>query len=256
VTGTAPVCIVTGGAAGIGRACAEYFAARGYRVLAADVDGAAAEAVAEAIAAATGGQVLGLACDVAGEADCRRVAEAALGNWGRIDVLVGNAGVQTGGRLIDASEADWEQLVGVNLRGLANSCRAVLPAMIARHDGRIVLVSSSSALRSPPGMAIYDMTKAGVIGLVHSLAVDHGRDGVRVNAVCPGATLTDHHIRAAAARGQTVADLRARTTGYGLLGRVAEPSEIAAAIHFLASDAASFVTGATLVVDGGYTIKG
>lgn len=253
---TAPVCVVTGGAAGIGRACVEYFAARGYRVVVADIDGAAAETAAAAATAATGAQVLGLACDVAAEVDCRRVADAALARWGRIDVLVGNAGVQLNGRLIDASEADWDRLVSVNLRGLVNSCRAVLPAMIARHDGRIVLVSSSNAQRSPPGMALYDMTKTGVIGLVHSLAVDHGHDGVRVNAVCPGATLTDHHVRAAAARGQSVEDLRARTAGYGLLGRVAEPSEIAAAIHFLASDAASFVTGATLVVDGGFTIKG
>lgn len=92
--------------------------------------------------------------------------------------------------------------------------------------------------------------------LTRSLAVDHGRDGIRVNAECPSATLTDHHIRQAAARGQTEAELRERTRGYGLLGRVAEPAEIAAAIHFLASDAASFATGATLVVDGGFTIQG
>lgn len=256
MTQPAPVSIVTGGAAGIGRACVEYFAARGYRVVAADVDGAAAEAAAGAIAAATGQEVLGLACDVASATECQGAADAALARWGRIDVLVGNAGVQTGGRLIDATEADWDRLVAVNLKGLVNSCRAVLPAMIAQRDGRIVLVSSINALRSPPGMAIYDMTKTGVIGLMRSLAVDHGRDGVRANAVCPGATLTDHHIRAAAARGQTVDDLRRRTAGYGLLGRVAEPAEIAAAIHFLASDAASFVTGETLVVDGGFTIKG
>jgi NAD(P)-dependent dehydrogenase (short-subunit alcohol dehydrogenase family) len=256
MSGAAPACIVTGGAAGIGRACVEYFAARGYRTIAADIDASAAESAARAIAARTGQEVLGLACDVASAPDCRRVADEARARWGRIDALIGNAGVQTGGRLIDSTDADWDQLVAVNLKGLVNSCRAVLPAMIAQHDGRIVLVSSINALLSPPGMAIYDMTKTGVIGLMRSLAVDHGRDGVRVNAVCPGATMTDHHIRAAAARGQSEADLRKRTAGYGLLGRVAEPAEIAAAIHFLASDAASFVTGATLVVDGGFTIRG
>ncbi len=100
------------------------------------------------------------------------------------------------------------------------------------------------------------MTKTGVLGIMRSLAVDHGRDGIRVNAVCPGATMTDHHIRAAAARGLTEDELRRRTAGYALLGRVAEPSEIASAIQFLASDAASFVTGATLVVDGGFTVRG
>jgi len=256
----APVCIVTGGAAGIGRGCVECFAREGYRVLAADIDGTAAQSTARAVAQASGGathaDIVGIACDVASAADCARMAAAAVDRWGRIDTLVGNAGLQTGGRLLDATEQDWDRLVGVNLKGLFNCCRAVLPTMIAQHDGRIVLVSSINALRAPQAMTIYDMTKTGVIGLMRSLAVDHGRDGIRVNAVCPGATMTDHHIRAAAARGQSEADLRARTRGYGLLGRVAEPAEIAAAIHFLASDQASFITGATLVVDGGFTIQG
>jgi len=252
----APVCIVTGGAAGIGRACVDVFAQHGYCVAAADVDGPAAAATARAISASTGQDIAGIRCDVAIAADCRDLAADALRRWGRIDALVANAGLQTPGRLIDATEEDWERLVAVNLKGVAGICRAVLPAMIERRDGRIVLVSSINALRAPAGMSIYDMTKAGVLGLMRSLAVDHGADGVRVNAVCPGATLTDHHLRAAAARGLTEADLRNRTRGYGLLGRVAEPAEIASAIHFLASDQASFVTGATLVVDGGVTIRG
>ena len=184
------------------------------------------------------------------------MARVATDRWGRIDVFVGNAGLQTPGRLLDATEEDWERLVAVNLKGIVNGCRAVLPSMIARHDGRIVLVSSINAVLAPSAMTLYDMTKTGVLGIMRSLAVDHGRDGVRVNAVCPGATMTDHHIRAAAARGMSEEDLRRRTAGYALLGRVAEPAEIAAAIHFLASDAGSFVTGATLVVDGGFTIRG
>ena len=170
----------------------------------------------------------------------------ALARWGRIDALVGNAGLQIPGRLLDATDDDWQRLVDVNLKGIVNICRAVLPAMIGQRDGRIVLVSSINAVLAPAGMALYDMTKTGVLGLTRNLAADHGRDGVRVNAVCPGATLTDHHLRAAAARGMTADDVRQRTAGYGLLGRIAEPAEIAAAIHFLASDAASFVTGATL----------
>jgi meso-butanediol dehydrogenase/(S,S)-butanediol dehydrogenase/diacetyl reductase len=252
----APVVIVTGGAAGIGRACVETFAQHGYRVVVADRDAPAAAAVARAISVDSGQDVVGCACDVASAAACAEVAADALRRWGRIDALVGNAGLQAGGRLIDASDEDWDRLVGVNLKGVANACRAVLPAMIEQRDGRIVLVSSINALRSPAAMTIYDMTKTGVLGLTRSLAVDHGRDGIRVNAVCPGATLTDHHIKAAAARGQSADDLRNRTRGYGLLGRVAEPAEIAAAIHFLASDSASFITGATLVVDGGFTIQG
>lgn len=251
-----PVCLVTGGGAGIGRACVDYFAARGYRVIAADIDAAAAQSAAQEAHRRHGIEALGVGCNVAQFADCRQAANTALQQWGRIDALVGNAGLQTAGRLIDTDDAHWEQLMSVNLKGIANACRAVLPTMIAQHDGRIVLVSSINAVLSPAAMTVYDMTKTGVIGLMHGLAVDHGRDGVRVNAICPGATLTDHHIRAAAARGLSEADLRQRTQGYALLGRVAEPAEIAAAIHFLASDAASFVTGATLMVDGGFTIKG
>jgi meso-butanediol dehydrogenase/(S,S)-butanediol dehydrogenase/diacetyl reductase len=257
VSGTpGPVCIVTGGAAGIGRACVQYFAARGARVIAADVQARAVSQNPGLPGEAGAGEIVAMQCDVASAAMCQEFANAALARWGRIDVLVANAGLQTSSRLVDADESEWERLVAVNLRGVVNSCRAVLPAMIAQRDGRIVLVSSINAVRSPPGMGLYDMTKTGVLGLTRSLAVDHGRDGIRVNAVCPGATITEHHIRAAAQRGQSEQDLRRRTQGYGLLGRVAEPAEIAAAIHFLASDAASFVTGATLVVDGGFTIQG
>jgi meso-butanediol dehydrogenase/(S,S)-butanediol dehydrogenase/diacetyl reductase len=252
----APVCIVTGGGAGIGRACVETFAGRGFRVLAADIDAAAAVAAAGQASAATRVDVAGFGCDVSDRSACEAMTRSALTRWGRIDALVGNAGLQTGGRLLDASEDDWDRLVAVNLRGIVNCCRAVLPAMVERRAGSIVLVSSINAIRAPAGMTLYDMTKTGVLGLMRSLAVDHGADGIRVNAVCPGATLTDHHIRAAADRGVSEEELRRRTAGYGVLGRVAEPAEIAAAIHFLASDAASFITGATLVVDGGFTIRG
>jgi len=256
MTDDAPVCIVTGGGAGIGRACVDYFAQRGHRVVAADIDADAARSSAHAAQSRHNIETAGIECDVAHRAACDALARVALDRWGRIDVFVGNAGLQTPGRLLDASEADWERLVAVNLKGIVNGCRAVLPSMISRHHGRIVLVSSINAVLAPSAMTLYDMTKTGVLGIMRSLAVDHGRDGVRVNAVCPGATMTDHHIRAAAARGMTEEDLRRRTAGYALLGRVAEPVEIAAAIHFLASDAASFVTGATLVVDGGFTIRG
>jgi meso-butanediol dehydrogenase/(S,S)-butanediol dehydrogenase/diacetyl reductase len=252
----ARVCVVTGGGAGIGRACVDEFARHGWLVLAADVEEQAALATAAGVRERRGIDALGVRCDVADAQSCTAAAGAALARWGRIDALVGNAGLQTPGRLIDATDDDWQRLVDVNLKGIVHICRAVLPAMIERHDGRIVLVSSINAVLAPPGMALYDMTKTGVLGLMRSLAADHGRDGVRVNAVCPGATLTDHHLRAAAARGMTADDVRKRTAGYGLLGRIAEPAEIASAIHFLASDAASFITGATLVVDGGFTVRG
>lgn len=250
------VCIVTGGGAGIGRATVEVFAKAGFHVIVADVDAEAAAATAMRASDRHSAEVIAVACDVTDPKDCGDVVAEAIHRWGRIDALVGNAGLQTGGSLLDATDEQWDRLVGVNLRGIVNACQAVLPAMIRQHDGRIVLVSSINAVLAPPAMTLYDMTKAGVLGIMRSLAVDHGKDGIRVNAVCPGATLTDHHIRAAAERGVSEEELRRRTQGYALLGRVAEPAEIAAAIHFLASDAASFVTGATLMVDGGFTIRG
>jgi len=248
-------CIVTGGAAGIGRASVERFVREGYGVLVADRDEAAVRASVAMLAKEFGADVTAICADVADARDCERMAHAALTRWGRIDVLVGNAGVQSAGRLLESTDEDWAHVVDVNLRGIVHCCRAVLPTMLEQRDGRIVLVSSVNALRSPAGMGLYDLSKTAVLGVVRSLAVEHGADGVRVNAVCPGATLTDHHLRAAAARGQSADDLRASTRGYGALGRVAEPQEIAAAIYFLASDDASFVTGATLVVDGGFSIK-
>lgn len=245
------VAIVTGAAAGIGRACVRRLAADGYQVLAADRDLAGAAA----LAAAAPDQVVAQVCDVAEADHCERLAEIALDRWGRIDVAVANAGVQTPGRLLDMAPEDRVRVWQVNVEGVAATCRAVLPAMIAQGDGRLVLISSINAARSPPAMAYYDASKHAVIGLMRAIAVDHGADGVRANAICPGATLTDHHLRAAAARGQSADDLRCATQGYGLLGRVAEPEEIASVVAFLAGPDSSFVTGATLMVDGGASVK-
>jgi len=194
--------------------------------------------------------------DVAQEADCGRAADEVLARWGRIDVLVANAGVQIPGGVLDAGEADWERILGVNLKGVALSCRSVIPALRERRAGSIVVVSSVNALVGSAGMAVYDASKAGVLALMRSLAVELGADGIRVNAVCPGNTITDHHINRLAEQNVTLQQIREMTRGYGALGRAAEPSEIANAIYFLASDEASFITGHTLVVDGGFSISG
>jgi meso-butanediol dehydrogenase/(S,S)-butanediol dehydrogenase/diacetyl reductase len=184
------------------------------------------------------------------------MAKAAIEKWGRIDVLVANAGVQIGGSLLDAKERDWETILGVNSRGVAYSCRAVLPAMITRSSGAIVITSSINAVRGSAGMAIYDMSKAAVLALVRNLAVEHGSQGIRVNAVCPGNTITDFHINNMAKQGIDIEQLREMTHGYALLGRAAEPEEIANAIYFLGSEQASFITGQTLCVDGGFSARG
>jgi 2-hydroxycyclohexanecarboxyl-CoA dehydrogenase len=249
------VAVITGAGSGIGKACALRFVEAGVRVALTDLDPVALEAVCAQVTAA-GGEALPFTADVADPHSCEDVTRQVLSAWGRIDSLTANAGVQIGGGLLDASEADWNRIIGVNLKGVAYSCKAVIPAMLERGGGSIVLVSSVNALVGSPGMAIYDMSKAGVLALMRSLAAEFGPRGIRVNAVCPGNTLTDFHINNMAKKGVTVEQIHAMTKGYGLLGRIAEPLEIANAIYFLASGQSSFITGHTLVVDGGFSVTG
>lgn len=205
---------------------------------------------------AASGDVLWIPADVSQASACEQVVQQALSAWGRIDMLVANAGVQIGGSLLEADEGDWERILAVNLKGVAYCCKAVIPAMLQQGSGSIVVVSSVNALVGSPGMAIYDMSKAGVLALMRSLATEFGLRGIRVNAVCPGNTLTDFHVEKMARKGVSIEQIRTMTSGYGLLGRIAEPDEIANAIHFLASEQASFVTGHALVVDGGFSVTG
>jgi len=245
--------IITGAGAGIGKACALRFAEAGINVAVTDISQAAIESTRRLIED-NGGNTIGCQADVSCEDDCLNVSEAALTAWGKIDILVANAGVQTGGSLLDTSEEAWDSILGVNLKGVAYSCKAVLPNMIENQSGAIVINSSINALIGNPGMAVYDVSKAGTLGLMRSLAVEHGKDGIRVNAVCPGNTITDFHINKMAMQGISVDRLREMTKGYGLLGRAAEPEEIANVIYFLASDASSFITGQAIVADGGFSI--
>jgi len=247
------VAIITGAGAGIGKACALRFANAGFNVLVSDLSEDAVNTSCKLITD-NGGKAIGCLADVSLENDCREMAASALKTWGRIDTLVANAGVQDGGSLLDSDESDWEKILGVNLKGAAYSCKAVLPDMIENQSGAIVINSSLNALFGNPGMAIYDMSKAGTLGLMRSLAVEYGGQGIRVNAVCPGATITDFHINRMAKEGVTVEQLRDMTKGYGLLGRAAEPVEIANIIHFLASDESSFITGQAIVADGGFSV--
>ncbi len=247
------VAVITGAGAGIGKACAIRFARSGFNVLVADLSETAAHSTCKIIEE-NGGNALSNQADVSSEQDCHSFAETALKTWGRIDTLVANAGVQDGGSLLDTNESDWEKILGVNLKGAAYSCKAVLPTMIENQSGTIVINSSLNALFGNPGMAIYDMSKAGTLGLMRSLAVEYGGQGVRVNAICPGATITDFHINRMAKKGISAEQLRDMTKGYGLLGRAAEPEEIANIMYFLCSDESSFITGQAIVADGGFSI--
>ena len=249
------VALVTGAGSGIGKACAIHFAEAGYRVALADLDTSRIHAVAGILQSRCTAS-LELPLDVSDESACQAAAAQVVSTWGRIDVLVANAGVQIKGDLLATPAADWDRILAVNLNGAAWSCKAVIPAMLEQGSGSIVIVSSVNAVVGTTGMVAYDMSKAAVLGLTRSLATEYGPRGIRVNAVCPGNTLTDFHIDNMARKGFSADQVREMTKGYALLGRIAEPFEIANAIGFLAGEQASFITGQTLVVDGGFSVTG
>ena len=196
------VALVTGGGAGIGKACALRFASEGVRVLIGDMAPEDGREVAAAIEQG-GGECRFLEGDVSDPVIPLAWAREAILNWGRIDVLVANAGVRAYGSVLEATEEEWERILGVNLLGVARSCQAALPAMIEQRSGAIVVISSVHALVGRAKMPLYDTSKAATVSLVKSLTVAHAQDGIRVNAVCPGFTVTDFHTRRAEVEGLT-----------------------------------------------------
>jgi len=249
------VALVTGGGGGIGEATGRLFAEEGAAVALLDADGAAVTAAAERIRAAVPRAApLALVGDVTREDDARRLVEEASTRLDGLDTLVNVAGVRVYVPLAEATGEDWERIIGVNVLGTAHCCKAALPRLRRSGRGSIVNVSSVYGLMGRAGMGQYDTTKAAVLGFTRALAVEEAPHRVRVNAVCPGGTITPYHIRRAAARGVSETALRGDRTRDNLLGRWAEPREVAFPILFLACDEASFVTGTTLMVDAGRSI--
>lgn len=245
------VAVITG--AGIGKACAIRFAQEGARVVVVDWMAEDGQATVDFLKS-RGAEAIFCHADVSREEDCMRFTRSAVDAFARLDVLVANAGIRVFGTILESSEEDWDKILAVNLKGVSFSCKAVLPTMIEQKSGAIVLIGSTTALTGRTGMPLYDATKFGVLSLTRSLAATYGGDGIRVNAVCPSKTMTDFHIKRAMAEGISPEELRERFKGYGLLGRAAEPEEVAAAVYFMASKDASFITGQYLIVDGGYSI--
>lgn len=243
-----PVALVTGGGTGIGAATARRLSADGWRVAVTGRRTGPIDAVA--------GEIDGLAirADQALPEDCERAVAATLDAYGRLDALVANAGVEAMGAFDEVDRDEWANVMRVNVDGVLLSARAAAPALRAT-SGSIVVVSSVAGLTSGAHYAAYVTSKTAVLGLVRSMAVDLGSDGVRVNAICPGWVATEMSDREvedlAAALDTSIDQARHRLVEHLPLARMGEPSEIAAAIAFLAGRDASFVTGTTLVADGG-----
>jgi NAD(P)-dependent dehydrogenase (short-subunit alcohol dehydrogenase family) len=248
------VAVVTGGAGGIGGATAELFVQEGAAVAIVDP---AADAVAQATRRIdpSGIRIVGIVADLAQEAEAERTVRETVAKLGRLDVLVTAAGVRLYGPVTEATVESWHWILGVNLLGAAFCAKFAVPEMARNGGGTIVNVSSTNAVIGRAGMAQYDATKAALLALTRSLACDHVEQGIRVNAVCPGFTITPFHIRRKAeADGisleEAQAILREQPT-HSVLGRGADPMEIARSILFLACDESSNITGTTLMVDGG-----
>ena len=244
--------LITGGGAGIGAAMAELFCAEGAAVTLIDMDATMLTQTCAAVQQkVSGSRVAYFAANVA-DADAAHAAVAhALAAHGQLDILVNNAALRNNASLADATPEEWRAVLGVNLMGAANYCRAALPALRQRDKASIVNVSSCYAVMGRKGMGLYDATKAGLLALTRTLAHEEAAHGIRVNAVCPGSTLTDFHLNKAVAAGKDVEQLKTERRGTSLLGRWATPMEIALPVLWLASDEASFITGTTLMVDGG-----
>jgi NAD(P)-dependent dehydrogenase (short-subunit alcohol dehydrogenase family) len=245
------VALVTGAGSGIGEATALRFGAEGAAVAAADVSGPSAEATARRIREA-GGRAAALTADVSSAADCQRLVAETIAALGPLDILVNNAGIGAVGTVLDTDEATFERVLDVNVKGTFLLSKAVLPGMIARKAGVIVNTASIAGVRGIPERAAYTTSKHAIVGLTRAMALDHVKDGIRVNCVCPGTVDTPwvgRLLDQAADPRAAKAALVARQP----MGRLGRAQEMAAAILFLASDESSFTTGTAMLVDGGFT---
>lgn len=232
------VAVVTGAASGIGLACAERFRAEGAVVAGIDVQAGEWDGPMHQL-------------DVRDEDAVASAVGAVEADHGRIDVLVNSAGVAGGGPVHTVDASDWDRVIDVNLKGTFLVCKHVLRRMMAQRSGSVVNIASIEGIQGTEGGSSYNASKGGVVLLTRNMAIDYGRVGIRVNAICPG--FIDTPLMRAVMGSEGMASFRDHYRDLHMLGRFGRPEEIAGAALFLASDDASFVTGHALVVDGGFT---
>jgi NAD(P)-dependent dehydrogenase (short-subunit alcohol dehydrogenase family) len=245
------VAVVTGGALGIGAAITRCFIHAGAFVYVADIDvEKGTETVEETDP--SGGKAEFVALDVSDAKQCRRAAQAVIGKHGRCDILVNNAGVGHVGTILETEEEDLDRLYRVNVKGVFLLTRAILPSMIERRSGSIILMGSVGGVLAIRDRMAYCATKFAVVGMTKALAVDHAHTGVRINCICPGRVETPF-VRERLKEYPDPEKACREMTASQPLGRMGKPEEIAAAALYLASDASAFVTGSALMIDGGWS---
>jgi len=242
------VALVTGGASGIGRATAILFGREGAAVVVQDIK-EGGQATVEAIVAA-GGRASFIRGDVTRASDCQAAVQKAVAEFGKLDVLVNNAGIIRRASVVDTTEEEWDRVMAVNVKSVFLLSKAAIPIMARSGGGVIVSTASGWGLDGGRDAASYCASKAAVVNLTRAMAIDHADQNIRVNCVCPGDTDTAMLREEARQLGQDESQFLARSAQRPL-GRMGRPEEIAHAILFLASDASSYVTGTALVVDGG-----
>jgi NAD(P)-dependent dehydrogenase (short-subunit alcohol dehydrogenase family) len=241
--------LITGGASGIGRATALLFGEAGAAVAVVDVDAASGHAVVQEITR-RGGQALFVRADVSRAADCQRAVQRTVERFGGLDILFNNAGMIRRTTVLDITEDEWDRVMAVNVKSIYLMSRCAIPVMAERGGGVIVNTASGWGLVGGRRAVSYCASKAAVVNMTRAMALDHGPQNIRVNCVCPGDTDTPM-LRREAQQLEASEEAFLMEAARRPLGRVGSPEEIAQAVLYLVSDAASFVTGTPLVVDGG-----
>ncbi len=244
------VAIITGGGSGIGAATARLFGSEGCRVTVVDIRRDAADATTQAICE-SGGTATTVQADVTQANDVQAMIDATLQAYGRLDILFNNAGIGVQGDVVDMPEEVWDQVIDLNLTGVFLGCKYAIPKMIEQGGGSIINTASIMGLVGGSLSAVYPATKGGVVLLTRNAALDYAKYNIRVNCICPGHIETPLLQRLFA----NEPDKREELLRNYPIGRLGQPREIAEGTLFLASDEASFVTGTTLVIDGGYTAR-